>query len=201
MLTIGDRIKYFRKRRSLTQAELADITGIHPVSIRKYETNKMLPQLQQIEKIAEALGVNSGAISGSQMNIHLETEGDLMGLLMNWHKSGILTVQGERGEKGMISAASARFVLAPVFGEYFKLIDNNTKKEEAVPMESLSIKILNDSILNDFLRWEMLYVRQQDLEAKYGDATDEQVKATLDEVRENLELIEMELQGSVEILK
>ena len=55
MLTIGDRIKYFRKRRGLTQAQLAECTGIHPVSIRKYETNKMQPQLSQIEKIADAL--------------------------------------------------------------------------------------------------------------------------------------------------
>ena len=28
--------------------------------------------------------------------IHMETKGDLMGLLMLWHKSGILSIEGER---------------------------------------------------------------------------------------------------------
>ena len=40
MLTVGDKIKYFRKQRGMTQAQLAELTGIHPVSIRKYEINK-----------------------------------------------------------------------------------------------------------------------------------------------------------------
>ena len=52
MLTVGDKIKYFRKQRGMTQAQLAELTGIHPVSIRKYEINKMQPQSQQIERIA-----------------------------------------------------------------------------------------------------------------------------------------------------
>ena len=33
MLTVGDKIKYFRKQRGMTQAQLAELTGIHPVSI------------------------------------------------------------------------------------------------------------------------------------------------------------------------
>ena len=30
MLTVGDKIKYFRKQRGMTQAQLAELTGIHP---------------------------------------------------------------------------------------------------------------------------------------------------------------------------
>ena len=62
-MTIGDKIRYLRTRMGITQGELADLSGIHPVSIRKYETNKMTPQAQQIEKIADALGVSSFAIA------------------------------------------------------------------------------------------------------------------------------------------
>ena len=43
-MTIGKKIKYLREHRGMTQAELAEATGIHPVSIRKYETDKMTPQ-------------------------------------------------------------------------------------------------------------------------------------------------------------
>ena len=54
-MTIGEKIKYCRKQIGITQDKLAELTGIHPVSIRKYETNKMQPQPPQLEKIAAAL--------------------------------------------------------------------------------------------------------------------------------------------------
>ena len=60
-MTIGEKIKYFRTRIGITQAKLAELSGIHPVSIRKYETNKMVPQSPQIDRIAEALGISSFA--------------------------------------------------------------------------------------------------------------------------------------------
>ena len=60
-MTIGEKIKYFRKRIGITQAKLAELSGIHPVSIRKYEINKMVPQAAQIDRLAEALGVKEAA--------------------------------------------------------------------------------------------------------------------------------------------
>ena len=64
-MTIGEKIKYCRKQIGITQDKLAELTGIHPVSIRKYETNKMQPQPPQLEKIAAALGVSYNALNGS----------------------------------------------------------------------------------------------------------------------------------------
>ncbi len=202
MLTIADRIKYFRKRRGFTQAQLAELTGIHPVSIRKYETNKMQPQSAQIEKIAEALRVSAGAISGSNSElIHLETVGDLMGLLMVWHKSGILTIQGERGADRRLDAATVRLVPNPIFEKYLTLSCENAKKEETIQLDSLKIALQDSAILNDLLRWESLYNGYGLMCAKYGDTSEEQVRASLDELREGLDLIEMELQGSIETLR
>ena len=82
-MTIGEKIKYCRKQIGITQDKLAELTGIHPVSIRKYETNKMQPQPPQLEKIAAALGVSYNALNGSDTaGLRLETVGDLMGVLM-----------------------------------------------------------------------------------------------------------------------
>ena len=98
-MTIGEKIKYCRKQIGITQDKLAELTGIHPVSIRKYETNKMQPQPPQLEKIAAALGVSYNALNGSDTaGLRLETVGDLMGVLMVLCNSGILQISGERGE-------------------------------------------------------------------------------------------------------
>ena len=97
-MTIGEKIKYFRSRIGITQAKLAELSGIHPVSIRKYETNKMTPQTEQIDKIAEALGVSSFAITGFENNIRLETIGDFMGLMIMLIKANIVLIDGEREE-------------------------------------------------------------------------------------------------------
>ena len=102
-MTIGEKIKYFRKRIGITQAKLAELSGIHPVSIRKYETNKMVPQAAQIDRLAEALSVSSFALAGIENNIRLETVGDFMGLMIMLIKTKIVSINGEREENGMIN--------------------------------------------------------------------------------------------------
>ena len=102
-MTIGEKIKYCRKQIGITQDKLAELTGIHPVSIRKYETNKMQPQPPQLEKIAAALGVSYNALNGNDTaGLRLETVGDLMGVLMVLCNSGILQISGERGEDKLL---------------------------------------------------------------------------------------------------
>ena len=43
----------------MTQNELAEHFDIHPVTIRKYETNKLVSKIEQIVKIANPLGILS----------------------------------------------------------------------------------------------------------------------------------------------
>lgn len=200
MLTTGDRIRYFRKRRGITQAQLAAMSEIHPVSIRKYETNKMQPQSAQIEKIAEALHVNSSAISGSQSeHIHLNTVGDLMGLLMLWHKSGILHIEGVRGEDKRLTPDSIHLTPNPVLHNYLSL-QTYGKKEETIQVDSLKLK-LSDTMLIDLIRWESLYNNYQHMAEKYGNSENKDILASLDELSDGLEQIEMELQGDMELLE
>lgn len=54
-MTIGDRIKKIREIFDITSNDFAKLVGIHPVTIRKYETNKMKPSKEHIDKMCEAL--------------------------------------------------------------------------------------------------------------------------------------------------
>lgn len=46
-----------RKDRGYSQAHLAKLSGVHRVSIARYETGKASPNLRTIEKLANALKV------------------------------------------------------------------------------------------------------------------------------------------------
>lgn len=57
-MTIGEKIKAFRKERKLTQAKLSELTGIAEITIRQYEAGKYKPKTEQLIKLSAALGVS-----------------------------------------------------------------------------------------------------------------------------------------------
>jgi transcriptional regulator with XRE-family HTH domain len=54
---IGLEIKKRRKYLSITQEDLAEITGISRRSLQYIESGKMNPSVEQLEKILKALGL------------------------------------------------------------------------------------------------------------------------------------------------
>ena len=64
LVQIGTRIKELRLKRGLKQKELADKVQIPYSTFANYENNKREPNQEQIEKIAEALGVTSYNLLG-----------------------------------------------------------------------------------------------------------------------------------------
>ncbi|MGU9476601.1 helix-turn-helix domain-containing protein [Clostridium perfringens] len=56
-MTIGDKIKIYRKNLGLNQAELAEMVGLSPSAIRMYETNKREPKMDTLQKICTALNI------------------------------------------------------------------------------------------------------------------------------------------------
>ena len=52
-----NRIKEYRAKHNLTQSKLAASAGLHPVTIRKLETDNRDPTLLAAWKIAKAFGV------------------------------------------------------------------------------------------------------------------------------------------------
>jgi len=51
-------LKEVRKRKKVTQVELAERTGIHQQSISRYESGGKIPQIDTAYRIAQALGVS-----------------------------------------------------------------------------------------------------------------------------------------------
>lgn len=56
-LAMGRSIRTLRKRRNLTQKELAQLSGLSESSLRSYELGTRYPKADAIAKIAEALTV------------------------------------------------------------------------------------------------------------------------------------------------
>lgn len=143
-MTIGEKIKYCRKQIGITQDKLAEPTGIHPVSIRKYETNKMQPQPPQLEKIAAALGVSYNALNGSDTaGLRLETVGDLMGVLMVLCNSGILQISGERGEDKLLKDDTVSIHLNPVLSSYLEIGYTSRGKAHTLSLQDALLNIRN----------------------------------------------------------
>ncbi|MFR9193588.1 MAG: helix-turn-helix domain-containing protein [Anaerovoracaceae bacterium] len=76
-MTLGEKIKFHRTMKGLTQKQLGDMTGIHEVSIRKYESNKIAPKKGQLEKISQCLGVPFNTF----IDTHISTDSDVLPLL------------------------------------------------------------------------------------------------------------------------
>ena len=57
IMTLGERIKNFRKGR-FSQAELADIVGVHENTLRRWELGERLPDADALMKLSKALGVS-----------------------------------------------------------------------------------------------------------------------------------------------
>jgi transcriptional regulator with XRE-family HTH domain len=55
---IGLKIREYRKDRSLTQDELAELSGVALMTISQYERGKRQPQVAQLQKLATALKIN-----------------------------------------------------------------------------------------------------------------------------------------------
>lgn len=54
-LSFGERLKYLRNEKGITQDEFAKTTGILPTNIRKYETNMRMPKDDNLRLLANEL--------------------------------------------------------------------------------------------------------------------------------------------------
>ena len=55
---LGEKIKKFREEKKMTQIEIAEILGLKPATISKYETGILEPNIESLKKLAELFDVS-----------------------------------------------------------------------------------------------------------------------------------------------
>lgn len=64
MNNFGQRLKFLRKSRNLTQVQLAEMTGLNVATIKRIERRGQRPSLPTVEKIADKLNVEPALLLG-----------------------------------------------------------------------------------------------------------------------------------------
>ena len=179
-------------RIGINQAKLAELSGIHPVPVGKYGTNKMVPQAPQIDRIADALGISSFAIAGIENNIRLETVGDFMGLMIMLIKTKIISLNGEREENGMLNSQTVSVEINPFISNFFNAKNDNAE----ISANKIMYYLKSDKILSDILKWERINHRYEKCTAEIHGTSDKELINILNSLKEQKEVIELELQHS-----
>lgn len=63
-MTVGQRIKLYRRDRGLTQSELAELIGVSMQAVSKWETDVGMPDISQIVPLARVLETSTDMILG-----------------------------------------------------------------------------------------------------------------------------------------
>ena len=58
-MTIAERIRLTRQKKKLSQAELADASGVNKKSLSRYELGASIPPADALKAIADALAVSA----------------------------------------------------------------------------------------------------------------------------------------------
>ena len=93
-MTLGEKIRLHRTMKGLTQKQLGEMTGIHEVSIRKYEADRMIPKKEQLEKLSECLGVPYNEF----VDLHISTDSDILPLLFAIDEVFEMQISSENNE-------------------------------------------------------------------------------------------------------
>lgn len=69
--TIADRIKEYRTSHDISLAEMANMTGVSPQALNKYELRQRVPKIDVANKIAEALNISPLWLNGYDVPIKM----------------------------------------------------------------------------------------------------------------------------------
>ena len=197
-MTIGEKIKYVRKLYHMSSAELAERTGIHPVSIRKYESNKMVPQSAQIERLAAAFHLSPAIFSGlTDMRFDFQYSGDCLGMLIMLYTSGALIINGERDEKNILKKETVKFTVSPPLQKFLQF----SEKGRTLSFEDMNVLIKDNDTLDRFIFWEFMYNRRDELYDAYMEEETKENEEAYNQICNDYEEIEMNtfLQGRLEV--
>ena len=68
--TIGERIKYHRKRLGMTQEQLAERIGVSAQAVSKWENNLSCPDISILPELAALFGITVDELLGKNEPVH-----------------------------------------------------------------------------------------------------------------------------------
>ena len=77
MFDFADNLKEARRRRKMTQQQVADKTGLKPVAISLFETGRRKPNLVNLRNLCKALVVSSDELLGLKPHLDSRREAAL----------------------------------------------------------------------------------------------------------------------------
>lgn len=95
-MTVGEKIKYYRNIRGISQEMLGNLSGINPATIKKYEYGIRNPKPDQLLKITNALGISINLF----MDFDIETVSDVLSLLFKLDEQVDMKFEAEKDDNG-----------------------------------------------------------------------------------------------------
>ena len=188
-MTIGQRIRYYRQLRGMTQQQLASETGLHYVSIRRYEADMREPMPEQIRCLADALQVSYFALAGLDIGkLDANRESDLMSLLMLLTDSGMLDIHDQ-------TAFSLHGCITDAFNLHIKDTD------QTLPLNGIDLIPKSTTTAQSIIDWKNKKTAYTQAAQDAGEQPDEAAQATLQQMKDDLETIELQLQATDSLTK
>ena len=94
--TIADKMKFFRKLRGITAEELSIASGIDYSQIRRYEAGQRNPKFEQLQSIANALGVGVTEF----IDFNMDIVGEVVSLLVKMDEQSCMQWSGKKDKNG-----------------------------------------------------------------------------------------------------
>lgn len=142
-MAIGERIRFFRNLRGMTQKYLGQVVGFPEktadIRMAQYESGSRTPKAELTENLADALGVSPLALSVPDIDSYLS----LMHTLFTLEDRYGLTV--ETGENGVSARVDPRKGRTPLSFPKCSLRGRNRRKSSA--MGTLAVRIMISGVI------------------------------------------------------
>ena len=136
-MNLGEKIKYYRNLRGISQETLGELSEINPATIKKYEYGIRNPKPDQLLKIANALGISIHVF----MDFDIETVSDVLTLLFQLDEQVEMNFETKKDRNGkpVPSSVKLSFKDADINARLSKYITARNVREEFLADKELSL--------------------------------------------------------------
>ena len=151
-MTTGEKIKYFRNMRGISQEMLGQLSGINSATIKNYEYGIRNPKPGQLLKIANALGISINIF----MDFDIETVSDVLSLILKMDEQIDMKFEAEKDEEGNFKPSTVKMsfknnMINKKICTYMKALEirenlMNAKNEHSEEEYNTSLQHINENI-------------------------------------------------------